>query len=79
MTLTRQQLLDDLYEAYFAARRHKRNKPYQLRFEERMEENLEELCGAFYTKKGGAFYTKKGDAFYTKKGGAFYIKKVFQT
>lgn len=50
MTLTRQQLLDDLYEAYYAARRHKRNKPYQLRFEERMEENLEELCDALYTR-----------------------------
>lgn len=50
MTLTREQLLSDLYEAYYAARRHKRNKPYQLRFEARLEENLEELCDELYTR-----------------------------
>ena len=50
MKLTREQLLADLYEAYYAARKHKRNKPYQLRFEERLEENLEELCDALYTR-----------------------------
>ena len=50
MTLTREQLLADLYTAYYDARRHKRNKPYQLRFEARLSENLEELCDALYTR-----------------------------
>ena len=50
MKLTREQLLDDLHTAYLDARRHKRSKPYQLRFEERLEENLEELCNALYTR-----------------------------
>ena len=50
MKLTREQLLDDLHTAYLDARRHKRNKPYQLRFEERLEENLEELCNSLFTQ-----------------------------
>ena len=50
MTLTREQLLADLYEAYYDARKHKRNKGYQLRFEARLAENLEELCDALYTR-----------------------------
>lgn len=50
MILTREQLLDDLHVAYMDARRHKRNKPYQLRFEAHLEENLEELCEALFTR-----------------------------
>ena len=42
--LTYEQLLEDLHTAYYDARRHKRNKPYQQRFESHMEENLCELC-----------------------------------
>ncbi len=42
--LTYTQLLDDLLVAYYDARRHKRNKPYQQRFEDHAEENLRELC-----------------------------------
>ena len=42
--MNRDQLLSDLYTAYFEARRHKRNKPYQLRFEANLEKNLESLC-----------------------------------
>ena len=48
--LTRQQLLDDLHEAYLDARRHKRNKPYQRRFEAHAEENLAELCNELYDR-----------------------------
>ena len=48
--LTRQQLLDDLREAYLDARRHKRNKPYQRRFEAHAEENLAELCNELYDR-----------------------------
>ena len=42
--MTREQLLEDLYKAYYDARRHKRNKPYQLRFEAHLDENLNQLC-----------------------------------
>ena len=49
-SLTREQLLSDLYEAYYGARKHKRNKPYQLRFEENLEENLNTLCDELYTR-----------------------------
>jgi len=48
--LTRDQLLADLYTAYFDARRHKRNKPYQLRYEARLEANIEELCEELWTR-----------------------------
>ena len=48
--MTREQLLEDLYEAYIAARRHKRNKSYQLRFEAHLEENLESLCAVLWNR-----------------------------
>ena len=48
MKLTKSQLLEDLYTAYYAARKHKRNKSYQLRFEARLDENLAELCDALF-------------------------------
>ena len=50
MRLSREQLLKDLYEAYYDARRHKRNKAYQLRFEARLEDNLNELCDALWNR-----------------------------
>lgn len=43
-TLTREQLLEDLHVAYIDARRHKRSKPYQQRFEAHAERNLDALC-----------------------------------
>ena len=42
--LTRERLLADLRQAYFDARRHKRTKLYQQRFERDWEGNLERLC-----------------------------------
>ena len=48
--LTREQLLLDLHEAYFDARRHKRRKPYQLRFEAHAEELLAALCDELYSR-----------------------------
>ena len=48
--LTYPQLLDDLHAAYYDARRHKRNKPYQQRFESRAEENLRELCDELWDR-----------------------------
>lgn len=50
MRLSRTQLLEDLYQAYYDARRHKRNKPYQLRFEADLECNMNELCDALLTR-----------------------------
>lgn len=43
-------LLADLHQAYLDARRHKRNKSYQLRFEAQMDVNLEELCRQLWTR-----------------------------
>ena len=48
--LSREQLLADLYQAYYDARRHKRNKPYQLRFEADLERNLNALCDELYNR-----------------------------
>ena len=48
--LTKEQLLKDLYQAYFDARKHKRNKPYQLRFEANLENNLQELCNELFDR-----------------------------
>ena len=48
--MTRDQLLSDLYTAYYDARRHKRHKPYQLRFEANIEENLDSLCEALWLR-----------------------------
>jgi len=48
--LTQERLLADLRQAYYDARRHKRNKPYQLHFEARMEENLGTLCDALWNR-----------------------------
>lgn len=48
--LTRERLFADLRQAYYDARRHKRNKPYQLHFEAHLEENLESLCDALWNR-----------------------------
>jgi len=48
--LTKERLLEDLHEAYYDARRHKRNKPYQLHFEANLENNLNELCDELYNR-----------------------------
>lgn len=50
MTLTREQLLLDLYRAYKDARRHKRRRLYQLQFEYHLEENLLSLCDELYSR-----------------------------
>ena len=48
--LTREQLLKDLYDAYYDARRHKTSKPYVKHFEENLDENLNELCDRLYNR-----------------------------
>ena len=42
--MERKKLLADLHQAYFDARRNKRNKPYQKSFEANWEQNLDKLC-----------------------------------
>lgn len=48
--LTREQLLADLHQAYLDARRHKRQKAYQLRFESAAETELEALCDELWQR-----------------------------
>ena len=49
--LTREQLLRDLYRAYLDARKHKRGKPYQLKYEMQLEDNLLELRDALWERR----------------------------
>ena len=44
MTFSFDQILFDLHIAYLDARRHKRNKPYQIDFEKNLKSNLEQLA-----------------------------------
>lgn len=50
MTLTRQQLLQDLFQAYYSARRHKTKRSYVRRWEQHLKENMERLCDDLYTR-----------------------------
>ena len=49
--LTREQLLADLHQAYYDARRHKRQKPYQKHFEKHADTNLERLCDELWQRR----------------------------
>ena len=49
-TLSYRQLLFDLHEAYYDARRHKRSRCYQQKFEADMENNLRCLANELYTR-----------------------------
>ena len=48
--LTKEQLLQDLREAYADAKRHKGNKPYVLGYEKRLDDNLLALAEALYDR-----------------------------
>ena len=50
MHLTYQQLRSDLNQAYLDARRHKRSRSYQLRFESDLEHNLQQLCDELWRR-----------------------------
>ena len=50
MKLSREQLLCDLRQAYYDARRHKRNRHYQRVFEAHIDENLSSLCDELYRR-----------------------------
>ena len=51
MTLTKEQLLFDLYVAFECAKKNKSNKPYVVAFEKDLHKNLIELCEKLYTRK----------------------------
>lgn len=55
------QLLADLYRAYYDARRHKRRRDYQQRFERRADFNLCDLCRELYYRR----YTARPSACFT--------------
>lgn len=48
--LTRSQLLEDLHTAFQDAKRHKSKKVYVQKFEQHLEENLQELCDELWNK-----------------------------
>ena len=69
--LTREQLLFDLYIAYYDAARHKHKMAYVVKFERDLRQNLEELCddlltGRYHAQPSKCFvidYPKKREVF----------------
>ena len=69
--LTREQLLFDLYIAYYDAARHKHKMAYVQKFERDLRQNLEELCddlltGRYHAQPSKCFvidYPKKREVF----------------
>jgi len=51
MTLTRQQLLQDLYQAYYSARRQKSRRSYVKAWERNLMQNMEQLCDDLYYRR----------------------------
>ncbi len=51
MVLTRQQLLFDLYQAYYDARRQKSKRSYVRKWEKNLKQNMEDLCDDLYTRR----------------------------
>ena len=49
--LTRDQLLYDLYVAFYDAARHKHKMSYVVKFESNLAENLNELCDDLLTHR----------------------------
>ena len=50
-TLTRSQLLYDLYVAFYDAARHKHKMAYVQKFDANLAENLNELCDDLLTRR----------------------------
>ena len=50
MELTRQQLLLDLYQAYYDAKRHKTSRSYVRKWEANLKENMESLCDDLFNR-----------------------------
>lgn len=67
MTLTRQQLLIDLYQAYYDARKHKSARSYVRKWEYNLKENMEELCDALMSRSYNPLPSKCFIVDYPKK------------
>lgn len=50
MVITRQQLLMDLYQAFYDAKRHKSKRSYVKKWERNLKANMEALCDELYTR-----------------------------
>lgn len=51
MVQTRQQLLLDLYQAYYSAKKHKSKRSYVRSWERNMKQNMEDLCDDLYYRR----------------------------
>lgn len=51
MVLTRQQLLLDLYQAYYSAKKHKSKRSYIKSWERNMKQNMEDLCDDLFYRR----------------------------
>lgn len=69
--LTREQLLFDLYIAFFDAARHKHKMAYVVKFERDLRQNLEELCDDLLTRCYVALPSKCFIVNYPKKREVF--------
>lgn len=69
--LTREQLLFDLYIAYYDAARHKHKMAYVVKFERDLRQNLEELCDDLLTRRYVAQPSKCFIVNYPKKREVF--------
>ena len=69
--LTREQLLFDLYIAYYDAARHKHKMAYVVKFERDLHQNLEELCDDLLTRRYQAQPSKCFVIDYPKKREVF--------
>lgn len=67
MTLTRQQLLRDLYVAFYDARRHKATRSYVRKWEADLAANMEALCEDLITRRYSPLPSKCFIVDYPKK------------
>ena len=51
MILTRQQLLLDLYQAFYSAQRHKSKRSYVMKWQRNLKQNMESLCDDLYYRR----------------------------
>ena len=51
MVLTRQQLLLDLYQAFYDARRGKSSRSYVIKWEKNLKDNMERLCDDLFLRR----------------------------
>lgn len=67
MVLTRQQLLLDLYQAYYDAKRHKSVRSYVRKWEANLKQNMEDLCDDLYHRRYNPLPSKCFIVDYPKK------------